>query len=133
MSSLSNWGGYILKPKSILGSGSGFSSFIFRFIKKNSKFNPIICPVDDSKEWLEKIRDFLKFYDLPTDNLYLYQDFTKKIVKGQKTHINYGNFSRWMSPMKFFLINTCNMEAWIGMSSAFISSRDLLDGTEIFL
>jgi len=48
-----------LKPKRIVDFGSGFSSFVFRFYRKNAVPPPEVWSVDDSAEWLTKTKAFL--------------------------------------------------------------------------
>ncbi len=59
----------ILKPKSILDLGSGFSSFVFRYYKKNAESNPTVWSLDDNSEWLKKTKNYLNDQRLSTENM----------------------------------------------------------------
>jgi len=76
------------KPKYILDLGSGFSSFLFRYYKKEYNNEAVIFSVDTSKEWLLKTEEFLKENDLSIKNLYTFDDF-KKIPQRQFDYILY--------------------------------------------
>jgi len=66
----------IAQPKRILDLGSGFSSFLFRFHALIAQEKPLICSVDDSKEWLIKTAGFLSTHQLPATNLMTWDAFS---------------------------------------------------------
>jgi len=63
------------QPRRILDMGSGFSSFVFRRYQRNADVRPEVWSVDESQEWLEKTRKFLRLQDLSDDNLYTWEEF----------------------------------------------------------
>lgn len=65
----------LLKPKSILDLGSGFSSLVFRVYESNADLKPIVCSVDDSQEWLDKTAEFLTSYGFSSGNLINWREF----------------------------------------------------------
>lgn len=58
-----------LKPMSVVDWGSGFTSYVLR------SSCGTVYTVDDSKEWLEKTRRFLKRYRCNTERLELADDY----------------------------------------------------------
>lgn len=64
-------------PENILDFGSGFSTFLFSFYKKNIRPNCNIDTIDDNELWLKKTCKFLEQYNLNGVNLYLFSN--KKI------------------------------------------------------
>lgn len=65
-----------LAPARVLDLGSGFSSYVFRLYQKDNPGVQILS-VDDSAEWLEQTRRFLKKYDLPVESLMLHDEMSK--------------------------------------------------------
>lgn len=70
----------MIKPQKILDLGSGFSSYIFRFLPSiiDNNYKPTICSVDDSMEWLNKTKTFLTSHDIPSNNLVIWDDFVEQ-------------------------------------------------------
>ena len=70
-------GGY----KKLADIGSGFTSFVLRYYAKT---NPgvEVYSIDDSAEWLEKTRQFLKKHKLDDSNLLLVEDFVARKLSG---------------------------------------------------
>lgn len=65
----------LLRPKRLLDTGSGFSSFVFRHYAARATPQPQVWSVDDSAEWLEKTVSYLKQNGLPVDNVCQWQPF----------------------------------------------------------
>lgn len=71
----------MIKPKKILDLGSGFSSFVFRFLPSllNDELRPEIWSVDDSQEWLNKTKLFLTSNDIMNcDHMITWEELTKE-------------------------------------------------------
>jgi len=66
-----------LCPKRVLDLGSGFSSYALRIYAATSGDAVTICSVDDSPEWLDKTREFLRARDVNTERFLLWEDFSK--------------------------------------------------------
>ena len=66
-----------LNPKTILDTGSGFSSYMFRRYRESSGRECKIYSVDDNPEWLEKTRIFLEGEGLSADGLMTWDEFLK--------------------------------------------------------
>ena len=64
-----------MEPERILDMGSGFSSFVFRRYQITAKVKPEIWSVDESAEWLEKTREFLRGHDLSDRDLFTWDEF----------------------------------------------------------
>ena len=64
-----------LEPARILDMGSGFSSFVFRRYQVTARVKPEIWSVDESAEWLEKTREFLRSHDLSDQDMFTWDDF----------------------------------------------------------
>lgn len=64
-----------LKPKSVLDTGSGFSSYVFRSYKKNIDHRCQVYSVDDNPFWLETTRIYLLKNNLSIENLITWDDF----------------------------------------------------------
>lgn len=63
------------KPRRILERGSGFSSFVFGYYKKNYP-DVQVDTVDTEEKWLNKTLAFLDdYYGIEVDNAYLWEDF----------------------------------------------------------
>ena len=64
----------------ILDLGSGFSSFVFRFLaqKYSHSRNIMVCSVDDNPYWLEKTAQFLKTHNLKTSGLLKWDKFREQ-------------------------------------------------------
>jgi predicted O-methyltransferase YrrM len=69
---------HVLKPRSILDLGSGFSSLAFRLAVMKEALNTVICSVDDSPEWLDKTRAFLAAHGVPAGNLVDWRSFVEQ-------------------------------------------------------
>ena len=65
----------IKKPKKVADLGSGFSSFLFRFYKKEVDNELEVYSIDDSADWLIKTKDYLTDNNLNSDNLYTLTEF----------------------------------------------------------
>lgn len=63
------------KPKVVCDMGSGFTSYVLRFIA--SENDMIVYSVDDKEEWLGKTKEFLEERNLNTDNMYVWNDHPK--------------------------------------------------------
>jgi len=68
----------IVKPKTILDLGSGFSSFVFRHFMKNDALELTVHSVDTSSYWLDKTRNFLLSYKLPASHLITWKAFLRQ-------------------------------------------------------
>ncbi|MHA1979369.1 MAG: methyltransferase domain-containing protein [Candidatus Hodarchaeales archaeon] len=68
-------------PSRIIDLGSGFSSLVFRLISKNSPQKTTVWSVDDSKEWLDKTREFLNALNIDSNNLTLWDTFDSKSIE----------------------------------------------------
>ena len=56
------------KPLKITDLGSGITSYVLRLYQQCSDDDVIVFSVDDSKEWLQKSKDFCDKYNLNTNN-----------------------------------------------------------------
>lgn len=72
----------LVKPTFIADLGSGFSTFVLRHYAIHSDARVVVHTVDDSPEWLEKTRSFLRRHDLPDDNLTTFDSFEVSGYKG---------------------------------------------------
>lgn len=61
----------------LLDTGSGFSSFVLRMYAKETP-GVRVFSVDDDEAWLEKTKDFLKQYQLDTQNVYTLKEFLER-------------------------------------------------------
>ncbi len=68
-------------PEHVVDMGSGFSSFVTRYYKKEINPNAIVYSVDDDVTWLEKTKQYLIREELPIDNLVLFEDFKNTDLK----------------------------------------------------
>lgn len=70
----------IIKPEKILDLGSGFSSFVFRYMPSilNQNYRPIVLSVDDSQEWLEKTRRFITSHSISCNNLITWEELIQQ-------------------------------------------------------
>jgi predicted O-methyltransferase YrrM len=59
----------------VLDTGSGFSSFVLRTHARTSEHDVNVVSVDDDPVWLDRTREFLDGFDLPTGELLLWDDF----------------------------------------------------------
>ena len=66
-----------MEPERILDMGSGFSSFVFRRYQVTANVKPEILSVDESAEWLDKTREFLRSHDLSDQELFTWDEFQK--------------------------------------------------------
>ena len=67
-----------LKPTSLLDTGSGFSSYVFRRYQREEQESRVaVVSVDDSPEWLEATRTFLKNHQLSTDGVMSVVEFER--------------------------------------------------------
>jgi hypothetical protein len=69
------------RPTEVLDLGSGFSSFLFRLFAKTQAENGHACQVisiDDNSDWLERTREFLEAEALPTQQLWLWDDYIQR-------------------------------------------------------
>ncbi|MBI2258839.1 MAG: methyltransferase domain-containing protein [Flavobacteriia bacterium] len=73
----------IKKPKKVADLGSGFSSFLFRFYKKEVNNELEIYSIDDSADWLIKTKDYLIENGLNIDNLITLTDFIDLKLKNE--------------------------------------------------
>jgi len=64
-----------LAPARILDLGSGFSSYVLRSYARTADNPCIVHSVDDSQDWLDKTREFLRGKDLPLSDLFLWRDY----------------------------------------------------------
>jgi len=64
-----------LRPASVLDLGSGFSSYVVGTYQGESTQTVLVRSVDDSREWLERTRDYLKQLGLPTEGLRSLDEF----------------------------------------------------------
>lgn len=67
----------LVKPKRLLDTGSGFSSFVFRVFQKETPKDVEVWSVDDSSAWLDTTREFLAHKNLPTENLVTWESFVR--------------------------------------------------------
>lgn len=68
---------HMYRFETLMDRGSGFSSFVLRKYAEDRHFSVDVYSIDDSKEWLDKTREFLEENYLNTDNLMLWDDFYK--------------------------------------------------------
>jgi len=68
----------LLKPRRLVDLGTGFSSFLFRRYQQEANPSPEVWSVDDSPAWLGMTRQFLDRQHLPTDNLTMWEEFTRQ-------------------------------------------------------
>jgi hypothetical protein len=64
-----------LRPASVLDLGSGFSSYVVGTYQAESTHTVLVRSVDDSREWLERTRDYLERVGLPTEGLRSLSEF----------------------------------------------------------
>lgn len=64
-----------LNPKLILDLGSGFSSFVFRYVCKQNAGVMSCWSVDDSREWLDQTRKYLTNNSLDVHYIFEWRDF----------------------------------------------------------
>ena len=75
------------KPKLILDRGTGFSSFVFRKYALES-WRPVkIISVDSNERWINKTVEFLRYCELKTEGLFLWEDFLKYDLDKRKYDI----------------------------------------------
>ena len=67
-------------------TGSGFSSYVLRFISREFKTISVYS-FDDNQEWLQKTIDFCKKNDVSTENILLWDDTHVQKLKEQCTVI----------------------------------------------
>jgi hypothetical protein len=65
----------LVKPKRLLDTGSGFSSFVFRLFQKEAPNEVVVWSADDSPAWLHKTRNFLEHKNVGTENLVTWESF----------------------------------------------------------
>ena len=65
-----------IKPRSILDTGSGFSSYMFRSYRARTGTDCEIFSVDDNPQWLGKTISYIEQAELGTDNLMTWDEFT---------------------------------------------------------
>lgn len=63
-----------IKPKNILDLGSGFSSFVLRTYAAHHN-EVTVWSIDDSSEWLERTKNYLKTHNLSIDHMMLWHEF----------------------------------------------------------
>lgn len=68
-------------PEYVVDMGSGFSSFITRYYKKEINPNATVYSVDDNLSWLRKTEQYLIREKLSIDNLVLFEDFKNTDLK----------------------------------------------------
>ena len=64
-----------MKPKRLADLGSGFSSYVLRAWANKQTDVPEVWSVDDSAQWLEKTRGYLKAQDVGDERLCTWNDF----------------------------------------------------------
>ncbi len=65
----------LLKPAAVLDLGSGFSSFVFQQYSRAAAPPCTVHSVDEDLQWLDRTRNFLALYRLPTDSVFLWTAF----------------------------------------------------------
>lgn len=65
----------LLRPRSVLDLGSGFSSFALRRYCRDENGSCTVHTVDDDAQWLERTREFLVKGGLPIDGTYVWNSF----------------------------------------------------------
>ncbi len=65
----------LLKPRTVLDLGSGFSSFAFRRYARDATASCIVHSVDEDAQWLGRTRGFLAAHNLQTDGMFLWTAF----------------------------------------------------------
>jgi predicted O-methyltransferase YrrM len=65
-----------LKPKRLLDTGSGFSSYVLR--RYAAENGAEVVSADDSPEWLDRTREFLNSNDLSTEGLVTWAEFLSR-------------------------------------------------------
>lgn len=66
-----------IKPKWILDSGSGFSSFVFRKYQTTSRRDVRVITIDNNQQWLDKTKSFLIDCGLFAGEMYIINRFMK--------------------------------------------------------
>jgi predicted O-methyltransferase YrrM len=64
----------LLQPKSVLDTGSGYSSFVLRMYAAQTSVPVSVVSVDDNEAWLETTKAFLKRNDLPLTGAMTWSD-----------------------------------------------------------
>lgn len=70
----------LLKPRTVLDLGSGFSSFVFRRYSRVASDPCTVHSVDDDPRWLERTREYLTTHNLPTDGIFLWPAFQARVA-----------------------------------------------------
>jgi predicted O-methyltransferase YrrM len=71
-----------MRPVYLLDTGSGFSSYVFRrYQQEEREHRVVVVSVDDSPEWLETTREFLRDHELSTDELMTLAEFEERADK----------------------------------------------------
>ena len=65
----------LLKPKTALDLGSGFSSFVLRRYSRDASNPCTVHSVDDDPRWLDRTRHYLAARNLQTDGMFLWPVF----------------------------------------------------------
>jgi len=65
-------------PATIVDIGSGFSSAVFRFYQAAAPHPVEVISVDESTEWLEQTRAFLRACDLPANGTVAWSSFAQQ-------------------------------------------------------
>jgi predicted O-methyltransferase YrrM len=75
------------RPQVVLDLGSGFSSYVLRRYQLSHEVD--VYSVDDDPLWLDRTKAFLDSHNLPTGNLYLWDDLLRSDVRLQADLILY--------------------------------------------
>ena len=70
-------------PAAVIDLGSGFTSYVLRAVAAQQAAPPRVHSVDDSREWLEKTRGYLRAQGVTEDGLFAWPDFAPERRAGQ--------------------------------------------------
>lgn len=62
-------------PAAVIDLGSGFTSYVLRAVAAQRAAPPLVHSVDDSREWLEKTRGYLRAQGVTEEGLFAWPDF----------------------------------------------------------
>jgi predicted O-methyltransferase YrrM len=83
----------MVRPRTILDLGSGFSSVTFRHYSRAYATDCVVHSVDDNARWLDRTRRFLESLDLSTEGLIEWPEFRQTMSHYQLIFHDLGDMS----------------------------------------